>query len=96
MTEPIRVLLADDQALIRTGFTMILAVEPDIEVVGEAVDGDDACRRVAELAPDVVLMDVQMPGTDGIAATERITADHPGTTVLILTTFDDDDFYFYC
>ncbi|CAB4684612.1 MAG: response regulator [Actinobacteria bacterium] len=89
-----RVLLADDQALIRAGFRMILAVEDDIEVVGEAVDGADAVRQVADLQPDVVLMDVQMPGVDGIAATEQVLAGHPETRVLILTTFDDDDYLF--
>jgi DNA-binding NarL/FixJ family response regulator len=91
---PLRVLLADDQALIRTGFAMILSVEPDIEVVGEAVDGADAVRQTARLQPDVVLMDVQMPGTDGVRATEQVVAEHPATRVLILTTFDDDDYLF--
>jgi DNA-binding NarL/FixJ family response regulator len=91
---PIAVLLADDQALVRTGFRMILGVEPGIEVVGEAVDGADAVRQVAALHPDVVLMDVQMPGTDGIAATEQVLAQHDDVRVLILTTFDDDDYLF--
>ncbi len=91
---PVRVLVADDQELIRTGFTMILSVEADIEVVGQAADGADVVRRVAELKPDVVLMDVQMPGTDGITATEQVVAQHPDTRVLILTTFDDDEYLF--
>lgn len=88
------VLLVDDQELIRKGFAMILDVEDDIEVVGEARDGAEAVRKVAQLAPDVVLMDVQMPDMDGIAATERIVADHPATRVVILTTFDDDAYLF--
>jgi DNA-binding NarL/FixJ family response regulator len=88
------VLLVDDQELIRAGFSMILEVEPDIQVIGEARDGDEAVRQVAALEPDIVLMDVQMPGTDGIAATEVVARDHPGSRVLILTTFDDDDYLF--
>ena len=91
---PIRVLLVDDQELIRAGFSMILEIEEHVEVVGEARDGDEAQRQVAALSPDVVLMDVQMPGTDGITATERIVAEHPDTRVLILTTFDDDEYLF--
>ena len=94
MSEPTTVLLVDDQELIRAGFTMILAVEDDIDVVGEATNGAEAVRRVSELAPDVVLMDVQMPDMDGIAATERVVAEHPDTRVLILTTFDDDEYLF--
>ncbi|KAA1378618.1 response regulator transcription factor [Aeromicrobium fastidiosum] len=90
----IRVLVADDQALVRTGFGMILSAEDDIEVVGEADDGDVAVRRVIELRPDVVLMDVQMPRMDGIEATRQAIAAVPGCTVLILTTFDDDDYLF--
>lgn len=90
----IRVLLADDHELIRTGFAMILATEVGIEVVGEAADGDAAIAAVAELVPDIVLMDVQMPGVDGIAATREIVAAHPGVRVVILTTFDDDEYLF--
>jgi DNA-binding NarL/FixJ family response regulator len=88
----ITVLLADDQALVRTGFALILNAEPDVEVVGEAADGDEAARLAAELRPDVVLMDVRMPETDGIEATRRITAALPATKVLMLTTFDLDDY----
>ncbi len=88
------VLLVDDQELVRAGFSMILEVEPDIEVVGEARDGDEAVRQVAALRPDVVLMDVQMPGTDGIAATDVVARTHPDSRVLILTTFDDDEYLF--
>lgn len=88
----ITVLLADDQALVRTGFALILNAEPDLEVVGEAADGDEAAALAAELRPDVVLMDVRMPETDGIEATRRITAALPATKVLMLTTFDLDDY----
>jgi len=87
----IRVLLVDDQALVRGGFRMILRPEPDIEVVGEAGDGDQAVAATARLEPDVVLMDVRMPVLDGIEATRRIVARHPGVRVLILTTFDLDE-----
>lgn len=94
---PVRVLLADDQHLVRTGFRVILEVEDDIEVVGEAADGARAVSMTRVLRPDVVLMDVQMPGVDGLEATRRITAeqDEPGgPAVLILTTFDRDDYLF--
>jgi DNA-binding NarL/FixJ family response regulator len=89
----IRVLLADDQALLRTGFRMILQAQPDVEVVGEAVDGADAVRLAARLTPDVVLMDVRMPVMDGIDATARITA-AGSARVLVLTTFDLDEYAF--
>ncbi len=91
--EPLRILLVDDQALVRSGFRMILAVEPDMEVVGEAGDGAEAVALARELDPDVVLMDVQMPGTDGISATADIVAGGHGK-VVILTTFDRDDYLF--
>jgi DNA-binding NarL/FixJ family response regulator len=90
----IRVLLVDDQALLRTGFRMILQAQPDLEVVGEAVDGADAVRQVAALRPDVVLMDVRMPVMDGVQATAAIAADGATTRVLILTTFDVDEYAF--
>ncbi len=86
----IRVLLVDDQSLLRMGFRLILEAEDDIEVVGEAGDGDAGVTLAASLEPDVVLMDVRMPGTDGITATARITASGTPSRVLILTTFDVD------
>lgn len=94
MTETIRVLLVDDQELIRVGFRLVLEAEDDIEVVGEAGDGEAAIAAVAQLKPDVVLMDVRMPGTDGIAATTAIARDTPESRVLVLTTFDLDEYAF--
>ncbi|GII99223.1 LuxR family two component transcriptional regulator [Sediminihabitans luteus] len=91
---PVRVLLVDDQALIRMGFRMILTAEDDMEVVGEAHDGASALVQARALRPDVVLMDVRMPGTDGIRATEQVLAELPDTRVLILTTFDLDEYAF--
>ena len=88
----IRVLLADDQALVRAGFRLILNAEPDLEVVGEAGDGDEAVERVGETAPDVVLMDVRMPRLNGIDATRRIVEGGNGVRVLMLTTFDLDEY----
>ena len=88
----ISVLLADDQALVRAGFALILNSEPDLAVVGEADGGAAAVQIATELQPDVILMDVRMPEMDGIEATRRITDDNPATRVLILTTFDLDDY----
>ena len=91
----IGVLIVDDQALVRVGFRMILQIEPDLHVVGEAADGDQAVAQVAALRPDVVLMDVRMPGVDGIAATRRITADPScRARVVMLTTFDLDEYVY--
>ncbi|MEV0359794.1 response regulator transcription factor [Nocardia sp. NPDC050697] len=88
-----RLLIADDHGAIRAGLRMILDAEPDLEVVGEAADGEVAVAQARALRPDVVLMDIRMPGTDGIGATERITADG-SARVLVLTTFDLDDYVF--
>ncbi|MCW3842564.1 response regulator transcription factor [Micromonospora yasonensis] len=87
----IRVLLVDDQHLIRAGLRMLCDAQPDIEVVGEADNGREAISLAARLLPDVVVMDLRMPGVDGITATSRILADRPATRVLVLTTFGDDD-----
>ncbi len=89
-----RVLIADDQELVRTGFRVILNAEPDIEVVGEAGDGREAIEAAAALRPDVVLMDIRMPNLDGIEATRRIAAGSASSRVLILTTFDLDEYVY--
>lgn len=94
MTAPISILLVDDQEMIRLGFRMVLEAEPDMTVVGEAADGHAAIAQAASLAPDLVLMDIRMPGLDGIAATEAIVREHPLTRVLVLTTFDLDEYAF--
>ncbi|MFE7315833.1 MULTISPECIES: response regulator [unclassified Streptomyces] len=89
-----RVVVADDQTVVREGIVMLLGLLPGIEVVGSAADGDEAVRLVAELAPDVVLMDLRMPRCDGVEATRRIRTEHPGTQVVVLTTYADDDSLF--
>lgn len=94
MTSPIRVLLVDDQELIRLGFRLVLDAEDDIDVVGEAADGEEALRAVRALTPDVILMDVRMPRVDGITATARIVAEYPTSRILVLTTFDLDEYAF--
>ncbi len=87
----IRVLVVDDHPVVRSGLVGLLDVESDMEIVGEAGDGEEAVARVAALAPDVVLMDLRMPRLDGVGATARITAGHPASRVLVLTTYDTDD-----
>jgi DNA-binding NarL/FixJ family response regulator len=86
----IRVLVVDDHPVVRSGLAGMLDVEDDVTVVGEAGDGEEAIVRVAALAPDVVLMDLRMPRLDGVGATSRIVAEHPGSRVLVLTTYDTD------
>ncbi|MDX3117042.1 MULTISPECIES: response regulator transcription factor [Streptomyces] len=90
----IRVLLADDQQLIRTALQLVMAETPDLEVVGEAGDGAEAVELTVALEPDVVVMDIRMPGMDGIEATRKITAGSGRAQILILTTFDDDDYVY--
>ncbi|WP_316770982.1 response regulator transcription factor [Streptomyces sasae] len=91
---PVRVVIADDQQMVRQGFTVLLNAQPGIEVVGQAVDGLDAVVQVAELTPDVVLMDIRMPELGGIEATRRIVGEHPDIKVLVLTTFDLDEYVY--
>ncbi|WP_100812988.1 response regulator [Microbacterium lacus] len=91
---PIRILLVDDQQLIRMGFRMVLEASPEFVVVGEAANGAEAIEAVRELTPDVVLMDVRMPRLDGIAATEQIVQQHPDSRIIVLTTFDLDEYAF--
>jgi DNA-binding NarL/FixJ family response regulator len=90
----IRVVIADDQGMVRSGFSTLLNSEPDIEVIGEAVNGQEAIARAAQLRPDVMLMDVRMPVLDGLQATREITAMPGAPKVLILTTFDLDDYVY--
>jgi DNA-binding NarL/FixJ family response regulator len=90
----IKVLLADDQTLIRQGIRLLLEIEPDIQVVGQAANGRAALEQVETLHPDVVLMDVRMPEMDGVAATRLLSAQHPEVKVIILTTFEDDETVF--
>ncbi|MEU8432352.1 response regulator transcription factor [Streptomyces sp. NPDC029216] len=95
MSSPIRVMIADDQMMVRQGFTVLLNAQPDIEVVGQAVDGADAVAKAAELGPDVVLMDIRMPGMGGIEATSVITGTPDCLVkVLVLTTFDLDEYVY--
>jgi DNA-binding NarL/FixJ family response regulator len=87
----VRVVLVDDHAVVRGGLARLLDAVDDIEVVGEAADGVAALRVVADTAPDVVVMDLQMPGVDGVTATRRVLAEHPGTQVLVLTSYSDTE-----
>ena len=91
---PIRVLLVDDQALFREGLRTLLSIQPDLQVVGEAADGEAALRLAPTLRPAVVLMDLRMPVLGGVAATRRLHAEHPDCRVIVLTTFDDDEAVF--
>jgi DNA-binding NarL/FixJ family response regulator len=92
--KPARVVVADDQTVVREGIVMLLGLLPGVEVVGAAGDGEEAVRLVAELAPDVVLMDLRMPRCDGVEATRRIRSEYPGTQVVVLTTYADDESLF--
>ncbi len=94
MTERIRILLVDDQRLMREGLRILLELEPDLEIAGEATNGQEALDAYAEIEPDVVLMDVRMPGMDGVEATWRLRERWPSALVIILTTFDDDEYVF--
>ena len=90
----IRIVIADDQALVRSGFRLIVDARPDLEVVGEAEDGEQAVALVEELEPDVILLDIRMPNLDGIEATKQIVASGSGTRILVLTTFDLDEYVY--
>jgi DNA-binding NarL/FixJ family response regulator len=90
----VRVLIADDQKIVREGLVSLISLLPGISVVGAAIDGDDAVSQVGELRPDVVLMDLNMPRCDGVEATERLRDLHPGTAVIVLTTYSDDAWVF--
>jgi len=91
MTAPIRILIADDHAILRKGIRALLSTEPDMEVVGETADGVETVAQARVLRPDVILMDLMMPNMDGIEATREITAEHPGVRILVLTSFAADD-----
>ena len=90
----IKILLADDQALFRDGLRILLSTQPDIEVVGEAANGEETLRLAAKLRPDIVLMDMRMPILDGVEATRRLSETQPDCRVIVLTTFDDDELVF--
>ena len=94
MTEPIRVLIADDHTIVRSGVNLLLSSEPDIQVVGEATDGTSAVELAQQFKPDVVLMDIGMPGMDGFEATRRIRAQVPEAKVLVLTMHRSDEYFF--
>ena len=88
----IKVLIVDDQTLVRQGLSVLLASEGDIQIVGEAANGNEACTMAAQSNPDVILMDIRMPGLDGVSATAQILKQQPHIKVIVLTTFDDDEY----
>ncbi|HEY3629974.1 MAG TPA: response regulator transcription factor, partial [Jatrophihabitantaceae bacterium] len=90
MSSPLRIVVADDQAAVREGLVLLLGGLPDIDVVGAAADGERALELVAEHQPDAILLDLHMPVLDGIGATRRLTAEHPGVAIVVLTTYVDD------
>ena len=92
--EPIRILIVEDQTLMRQGLSTILDLEPGLKVLGQAADGEEGARLALELRPEVILMDVQMPGVNGVEATARICREWPEARIIILTTFDRDDYVF--
>jgi DNA-binding NarL/FixJ family response regulator len=94
MADPIRVLVVDDQRLMREGLRILLELEPDLSIAGEAANGQEALNAYGQIEPDVVLMDVRMPGMDGVEATWRLRERWPSARVIILTTFDDDEYVF--
>lgn len=91
MSDTTRIIIADDQSLFREGLHTLLSVQPEFEVIGEAGNGEEVLRLVAEHLPDVVLMDLRMPGMDGVSATRMLHGKYPGVKVIVLTTFDDDE-----
>ena len=94
MAHEIRLLLADDHAVVRSGLRLLLESQPDMVIIGEAENGEEAIRRTKELGPDVVLMDIEMPGMNGIEAARQIKAQSPRTAVLALTMYEDDQYFF--
>lgn len=94
MADAIRLLLADDHAVVRSGLRLLLESQPDMVIIGEAENGEEAIRRTKELGPDVVLMDIEMPGMNGIEAARQIKAQSPRTAVLALTMYEDDQYFF--
>jgi YesN/AraC family two-component response regulator len=93
-TKPVRVLIVDDQALVRRGLAKLLEIEDAVDVVGEAADGVEALKLVPSMRPDVALVDARMPRMDGVELIERLTLEHPRVAAIVLTTFDDDEYVF--